>query len=140
MVGDNNFCYSSENEIVYNPTREERNYAFMAYTCAFDSKVAKGRHCAILLDPSGVIVDTFVNHYPTCTKERYSMHAERGVILRNKEQNLDGYTIIVVRSTFNSSYAANSRPCKDCYNECKITGIKRVIYSKPNNMYGCIYF
>jgi tRNA(Arg) A34 adenosine deaminase TadA len=136
----NEFGYIAANEKKYQPSREERNYAFMAYTCAFDSDVSKGRHCAILLDPAGVIVDTFVNRYPICTKEQYSVHAEYGVLTGKKKEDLTGYTLIVVRSTFTAKHATNSRPCKECYDKCKQSGIKRVIYSKPDNEYGCIYF
>jgi deoxycytidylate deaminase len=50
--------------------------------------------------------------------------------------------VIVVRSTFNSSTASNSRPCKNCYQQCKKAGVSRIIYSKDGNSkkYGCIFF
>jgi tRNA(Arg) A34 adenosine deaminase TadA len=139
----NEFDYCTGNEITYRPTKTERNYAFMAYVYAFESIVSKGRHGAVLVGQNDTIVSKFVNRHPLCSTERYSVHAEDGLInqvmSRPEVQDLRGHTLIVVRSTFNSGQPTNSRPCKRCYNECKSSGIKRIIYSKSNNEYGCIY-
>jgi deoxycytidylate deaminase len=147
--------YDADNELCkYIPSREERNYAFLAYNLSFNSEISKGRHCAVLLDPNGIVVDTFINcksknklhknHY-------YSVHAEDGIVLQYMTKcgvkDLKGYTVIVVRSTFTSDTARNSRPCKNCYQKCKNVGVGRIIYSKGGdnkvgdvNKYGCIFF
>lgn len=144
----NDVIYEVETESrEYNPDKNERNVAFLAYSLSLKSEVNHGKHCAVLLDTDDNVVHTFVNKKSkkNQTKKKFTVHAEAGLIddfLKNNQGicSLSGYKIIVVRGT-NLRFKTNSRPCKKCYNSMKKSGIDRVIYSMNGvENYGCIFF
>ena len=60
---------------------------------------------------------------------KLSVHAEIDCLRQMKFQDTDRLSIYVYRES--DGKPAMSRPCKDCMNELKLAGIRKIFYSVP---------
>lgn len=58
---------------------------------------------------------------------KLSIHAEIACLLKMKFKDTSGLTVYVYRES--NGHPAMSRPCKDCMNELRLAGIKKIFYS-----------
>ena len=123
----NNIEYELESHC-YNPPKQIRNYAFMAYQLALSSPIKKGRHCAILLDHDSNILEIFVNKWHKY--KGITVHAEYGAINKYIENNSiqPGCWLLVIRGNMLGDIKL-SRPCLDCYNTIKNNNLSKVVWS-----------
>jgi deoxycytidylate deaminase len=132
------YDYDVKNISPYNPTKNEINYAHLAFHLALQhGKVKHGKHCAIIYDENDNIISAVVNKYNilSCGKQ-ISTHAEVGAILKAKKLNpnldLSKCKIMVIRGNFIGAFTM-SKPCINCYNNIISNGIKTIIYSNNSS-------
>jgi deoxycytidylate deaminase len=118
------------------PDKRMRSLLYKAGALSLNSKVRKGRHCAMVLDNSGAPLSSFINrHTPTMDA---TIHAEAGAIM-NLPAGSTGCTLIVVRRNYRGEVLL-SKPCTACHEAILESGIEKCIYSMANGEYNLIFF
>ena len=129
---------------LYNPKQKEiRNGIYYAISRSFQSKVATGKHCAILFDSRYKIISSSINRH----KEGGligSVHAEEGLIddILSKNPNFDfsSCTLLVVRGNLLGGYS-NSAPCDKCLGLMVRVGVGTILFtSRDGELRKCVNY
>jgi deoxycytidylate deaminase len=118
------------------PDKHMRSLLYKAGALSLNSKVRKGRHCAMVLDNSGLPLSSFVNRHTAAMDA--TIHAEAGAIM-NLPAGATGCTLIVVRRNYRGDVLL-SKPCTACHQAIVDSGIEKCIYSMGDGDYKLMIF
>lgn len=81
-----------------------------------------------------IVIDGYYDFRIKRYKDVVSIHAEMGALIKANGDDVKGSNIIVVRINKNKQLRL-AKPCKNCWANLKLAGIKNVIYSISNYPY-----